>query len=399
MLNKNLITYIPLLLLAAISDSVYAAPHQHNLCATEDISTAIKSTIASIQKDYDLPSFSLALGLNNDLLFADAIGYANIQKKIPATPTTRYSVGSVAKPMTGIALATLLDDDVMQLDAPIASYLPNYPEHAHAVTFKQLASHTSGIGRPWDIRQTLEFDKPRDFSTPMDVLPFFKDEPLWFSPGSDFQYTSMGYVLLSAAMEAAAKQPYMEIMQASWTQLGMHNTALDDSIHSNEKEATYYTKKDDKGHFVPAITPRDRSFLFGGGGFISTPSDLIKLTRALSTDTLLSKNAVKQVTTPVTLNNGEVNKQFYGLGWRIQTSKTFSINGKPVNIVHHGGVMGGASTAFVLLMPDYDASVAYATNHVPENHGKMRSEVGKLLARIVEKQHKSCTDITANAKL
>ena len=128
---------------------------------------------------------------------------------------------------------------------------------------KQLASHTSGIGRPWDRRNKREFDEVTDHKSPSEALDIFANDLLKFEPGTDFKYTSSGYILLSAVIESAAQT-------------------------------------------------------------------------------------------------------------------------KQLNIVHHGGVTSGASTAFILLIPEYKAAIAYATNTQPKEHWKMRELVGEILLQYIK---------------
>jgi CubicO group peptidase (beta-lactamase class C family) len=342
-----------------------------------------QQTIAKMEgyKDiYQLPSLSLSIAIKGEVVFKHAVGFADISSKHIATTETQYSVGSIAKPITSIALAKLLDVKKIALDDDIHQYLPEYPTLAHKLTIRQLASHTGGIGRPWDARNKREYAEVRDHKSPFEALDLFKHNVLEFKPGEGFAYTSSGYILLSAVIEKAAEKNYIDYMQQSvWSPLNMVHTEHDTSF-AGENEATYYESVNDKGHHIPSTTVRDRSYLFGGGGFISTPTDLVNMAQAFYRPGFLSSRAKDALFTPVKLVNGDDNEQRYGLGWRMIDIPTIKINGQVPKLVHHGGVTDKAATAFLLLMPEYEAAIAYTINMNSREAASMRAEVAQLLA-------------------
>jgi CubicO group peptidase (beta-lactamase class C family) len=361
--------------------SIWAAndlPHDY-----QALNQSTLNKMRQYKRDYNLPSLSLSIAIKGDLVFEQAVGYADISEKRKATPRTQYSVGSIAKSMTGIALGKLIDAGNIDLNQDIHQYLPDYPALDHRLTIKQLASHTAGIGRPWKARNKREFVEVRDHKSPFESLELFQHDALLFQPGENFTYTSSGYILLSAAIERAANQNYVSYMQqAVWSALDMNNTEHDTSF-AGKNEATYYASVNDQGEHIPSATPRDRSYLFGGGGFISTPTDLVKMAQAFYRTDFLSDATKKHILTPVKLSNGAVNEQSYGLGWRMIDIPTLNINGKVPMLAHHGGVTDKAATAFVLLMPEYEAAIAYAINLNAREASAMRADVAEILAEYI----------------
>ena len=91
------------------------------------------------------PSISVAVGVGGKLVWADARGYANIESRIPATPDTVYAVGSVSKPLTAVLTALLWQDDQLDLDVDVRTYVPNFPAKGDPITLRQLLSHQAGI--------------------------------------------------------------------------------------------------------------------------------------------------------------------------------------------------------------------------------------------------------------
>ena len=80
------------------------------------------------KETYKLPSLSLSVEIDGELVFADAIGFADVDNKKMASVATQYSVGSIAKPMTGIALGKLIDSGNVDLNKSVAEYLTDYPQ-------------------------------------------------------------------------------------------------------------------------------------------------------------------------------------------------------------------------------------------------------------------------------
>ena len=173
---------------------------------------------------------------------------------------------------------------------------------------------------------------------------------------------------------------YVDFLRDSlWAEFKMGSTELDVSDAGKPHEATYYAAREDDGSYRPSTTERDRSFLFGGGGFISTPSDLIKMGQATYDSRYLSSEMRSSLRTPVKLGNGEVNEQKYSLGWRTGEIHLNGSEEQTWTALHHGGVTEDASTAYLLVIPDCEASIAFATNYVPPRFWEIRGELARFL--------------------
>jgi len=194
-----------------------------------------------IKAEYALPSLSVAIGMGNEIIFAEAIGYADIASQKKADTKTQYSVGSVAKPMTGLAIAKLVDADKIRLDAFVSEYI-NEPGYTNSFTVKELASHLAGVPHDTPERDNAEFVEIKDHKSPFDAFPVFSSHPLLFEPGSDFQYSSNGYILLSAVIEQAAQMNYVDFLSESlWKEFQMRSTELDVSTAEKPKEEQTWT--------------------------------------------------------------------------------------------------------------------------------------------------------------
>lgn len=348
----------------------------------EQTNADTRGTLEQWRKDYRLPSLSMAVSVDGQVVFAEAVGYADVEKNLEATIETQYSIGSMAKPLTAVGLMELVSQGKLDLDGKVNVYLAFEPSKSSAITLRQLASHTAGIGRPWSKRNELEFTHPKDHASPMEVLPLFSSDPLEFKPGEDFQYTSMGYVLLSAVMEKAAGKSFTQYMHENiWRPLGMDGTAIDNSKVKGPREARYYKEVAEDGSYVAGEQKRDRSYLFGGGGFVSTPTDLVKMASLWSGQGMLDKELLDEMITPINLKSGEANEQNYALGWRVASME---INGEEVKAIHHGGVTWQAATGFMFIIPKYQAAIAYVTNMSPDKFGEVRGKSAEILKGYIE---------------
>jgi len=335
--------------------------------------------MVALKNEFTLPSLSVAISLNNKVVFAQAIGLSDVNSTRMATTKTQYSVGSLAKPMTGLALAKLVDIKKIDLSRPVSKYVDNL-KYAEAFSVEELAAHIAGIPHNTPERDIAEFKEVKDHASPRDAFYVFDKHPLLTNPGSEYHYSSNGYILLSAVIENAAQQHYVDFLsEALWQPFGMNSTEHDTSFAGKENEATYYQNYSDNQHFTESIKKRDRSFLFGGGGFISTPTDLVNMARATFDDSYLSKETQSRLSTPVALRNGEINEDNYSLGWRVGQLKLGESDETLITALHHGGVTDKASTAYLLVIPQCKAAIAFATNYVPDQFWKMRGRMAKIL--------------------
>jgi len=332
-----------------------------------------------LKQQYKLPSLSLAINIDNKSVFAGAIGYADLDERKKATVDTQYSVGSLAKPMTGIALAKLVDLKKINLDSLVSLYI-KLPDYTYSFTVRELASHIAGIPHDTPERNEAEFVNVKDHKSPLDAFYVFSSHPLLSNPGTEYKYSSNGYILLSGIIEKAAAMNYVDFLQSSlWSKFGMETTELDTSFAGVKHEATYYSDYNTDGKYVLSTKTRDRSFLFGGGGFISTPTDLTNMAQATYSDNYLSREAKQEIYTPTKLRNGEVNSDKYSLGWRVGTIKFSDDDKQTWTVLHHGGVTDKASTAYLFVIPECKASIAFATNYIPNKFWRMRPKMAEIL--------------------
>ena len=185
----------------------------------------------------NLPGLSLAVGIAGEIVWAEGFGWADIDERRPVTPKTLFRIGSVAKPMTATAAGLLHERGLLDLDTPVRDYVPSFPEKEWSVTTRQLMGHIAGVRDPPFDEELLYM---RDHcESPLDGLELFADDPLLFAPGTRHRYSTYGWTLVGAVVEAAAGEPFLGFMQREvFDPSAMRDTALDDVLRPAARAST-----------------------------------------------------------------------------------------------------------------------------------------------------------------
>ena len=322
----------------------------------------------------NVPSVSIAIGVDNKIVWSEAIGYAELHNKINATPKTTYRIGSTSKAVNSVAVMKLVQQNKLNLDHSVADILPDYPSKKWEFTTRQLLSHTAGfpnyedLGISGGFYTLLNF---KQFNTVEEGLELFKDVPLLFKPGEQFQYSSFDVVLASRVIEKISDNDFLNYLEKDIFQvLNIENTYGDHSNTKSKNEAEFYQTSSNnsfrKWHtFGFPHSDQNLSYKWAGGGLLSTPSDLVKMGNALLNDTTFITTKVRNVFfEPQRLSNGEINEQKYALGWRSYydyATEHLLGEDKPVWMVHHGGVSKG-SMNLLCLFPNENVVIDVAIN-------------------------------------
>ena len=351
------------------------------------IPTELANVIASANirldeaiRTHNFPALSIAIGKDGDLVWARAMGLSDLDNETPVTLETKFRIGSVSKAITATVAAKLAEENILKLDAPIQDTVPYYPQKQYDITARQLLTHTAGI-RHYESCLCFPFDEysnQKHHDSVESAVGRFAKSALLFEPGTNFSYSSYGFTLASAAMEGASGLSFDEIIKIKLTlPLGMKNT-----MREGLAEGNFAVPYDVRGDTYKRAYPVDNSNKTAGGGFLSTPSDLVFMTQAiLSGDYVATATRDSLFFTPQKLDNGEVNEQNYALGWRSHLSTGTFDEDRKVMISHHGGVaMGGI--AFLIMYPEQNISIAIVANRQMEGVGelvKLAQAIGKSM--------------------
>lgn len=298
-----------------------------------------------------VPALSGAIAIDGEIAWTDGFGYANLQHRVPADADTRYRIASISKPIAATVALMLAEDGKVDLDAPIRTYLPLFPEKRDTVTTRQLLSHTAGIRH----YRGDEFRSDTRYESRLGPISIFADDSLLFEPGTEFSYSTYGFTLASAVMEAAADSSFLELLEARiTTPLGLATLVPEKTEKVIANEASFYLVETTSGDTTVVNAPYvDNSNKWTGGGLLSAPKDVVRFVLATLDGTLLSEDRRAEMFTP----HAEIEDEsyHYGLGWFVGEDD----QGRR-RIWHTGGAMGGSGV--VLFYPDEELVISTLAN-------------------------------------
>lgn len=257
------------------------------------------------------------------VLLGRGFGLADRTRGTPNTVETRFQVGSMNKMFTAVAVAQLAHEGRLSFDDPIARFLPDFlpPQDGARVRIKHLLSHTSGLGHYWGPRFFRE--RPQTVAATLAIAR--ESATLAFEPGTRWQYSNTGYLLLGAIIEQVSGMSYYEyVHKRIFEPAGMRHT--DFPVADGALAVSYAPRRGGgPGEFEPIDHPR------GGpaGGGASTVGDFLKFAEALRRGRLLPLPWVDVLLAP----KPELSSPHYGFGFAIASVD-------PLIVGHNGGVPG-----------------------------------------------------------
>ncbi len=292
-----------------------------------------------------IPGIAIAICKKDGAAFLQGYGYADLDKKIPIDPTrTQLRAASVSKPIAAAALAKLVAEGKIDLEASYYDYVPYYPNKEYDFTIRQLASHTAGIrgyrGKEYALNSPMNI---------RDSLVVFQEDPLVFPPGTDYLYNSFDWVMLSLAMEEVSGVPFETyVKEAVLKPFKMHRTIPEVPDRRGIDQAVTYTRW---GSGFKEATPVDNRYKLAGGGYLTTVEDLIKFGKVF-----LKKMHYPQVMEQFLMAQKVNGKNtFYGLGWQVSKDN----KGRPF-YGHIGNQVGGYS--YFKIFPESGLIIAALVN-------------------------------------
>jgi CubicO group peptidase (beta-lactamase class C family) len=294
--------------------------------------------------------------------------------------------------LTSAAAGLLLEKGRLKLDDEIQTYVPAFPRKQWPVTLRELMAHTAGVipgGGDGGPLFTEHCERPAE------ALQYFAEHPLLFQPGTQYRYSSYGWILVSTAVEAAAEQPFLVFMREQiFHPLGMRDTVADpgpnpaarkgedfplvimireliydpeaardttaDSTKhpAQDRVTPYFTRfRSDPNYGMHLMRPLDYSCYAGASVFVSTPSDLVRFGMAINSGKFLKPATVELLQTPQRLASGD--ETDYGLGWHL---KTVTLAGKQTRVIGHDGDSLGGMVASLMMFPEFGIVVAVTSN-------------------------------------
>jgi serine beta-lactamase-like protein LACTB, mitochondrial len=310
----------------------------------------------------NLPGMSVAVGIDGNIVWAEGFGFANIENKVPVTPEHRFRIGTASIALTSAGLAVLLDEGRLNLDDEIQTYVPEFGERQWPVTIRQVMGHLGGVMGE-DPDNGVLTSSPCQRTT--DALNLFVKQPI-SQPGNQYRFSTFGWILLSAVVERVAHHPFTAFMEENvYRPLGMLDTVKGSAKDPIPNEATLYFPRmlSRPGFGVEPFHKFDYSCYGGAGGYLSTPSDLVRFGMAMNSGKLLRPDTVQLLQTPQRAASGQ--ETGYGLGWEL---KTITVDGHPVRAAGHDGMIFSRTAVSLLTLPERGIAVA-VTSSIPSLDG------------------------------
>ena len=265
------------------------------------------------------PSLSVAIVRDGKVIYQNAFGFEDMKARRKATPETSYNVASVTKAFTATLAVLLHERGVIDLDQPVAKYLPQdvsistKPILGATITLRQLASHTSGLprGTPGPV-QSVE---GRYQLEPKRLYDQLAKVTLEFDPGTAELYSNLGFGLLGHALERAANKPFDQLLQELVCDpLHLERTAI--QVNDKLQLATGYSSSTPRREEKHSYRERFAS----SGGLVASAPDLAQFLAAQMKPGLLTSEMLTQLHTPSKLSNGSL--AHTALGWSVGSNST-----------------------------------------------------------------------------
>ena len=315
--------------------------------------------IAYEMKKSSTPGLSIALVDDQRIVWAQGFGFANLERKVPASAQTLYRVGSISKLFTDTAAMQLAEQGKFDIDRPLQAYLPNFAIRQREstpseITPRQLMTHHSGL--PRDRLKGFMSSEPAPFTSVIDEI---RDESADAPPGKLFAYSNLGVTLLGGAIQNVSRTAFSEhLKQSLLMPLGMSNSSFEAGVSSSSLMATAY-----RGH-QGGIEPQLRDL--PAGGLNSSVEDLSRfismvLAGGLSGERrILKPQTVAEMLRP---QNSDVPLDLnfqVGLGWMLSTLGRSTIQGGGV-VAHHAGATDMFRSQ-IYILPEHKLGVVVLAN-------------------------------------
>jgi CubicO group peptidase (beta-lactamase class C family) len=319
-----------------------------------------KKIDALLGKFEESPGVAVGVVRDGRSVLIKTSGYADVAKGIRITPGTAFDLASVSKQFTATAIMQLAEQSRLRYDDPITQYLPELPESASRITLRDLLNHTSGLPHyevlclkegkiKWDPRSGST--KPDDYEpTAAEVVKLIgRHFETGFTPGSQFEYSNTGYVLLGQILERVSGMRLAQYLEANvFEPAGMvHAVLRDERLQPVANRALSYATA--KAKTDMDYTPLN--LIYGDGNINATIDDMIHYAIALQGGKLLTSESSQLAFTAPTLSRGSSR---YGFGWWIG-----EVRREP--FYHHEGAWVGFRSAIADL-PKHRLTVIVLAN-------------------------------------
>lgn len=263
-----------------------------------------------------------------EILYQNEFGYASLEEKIRNSANTKFLIGSTTKSFTAIAVLQCVERNLLNLHAPISTYIPELNEQLGQLTLHQLMKNSSGL--PVHLNRITELEY-RDISSE-ELIELYRNIDLSFPPGTQYDYSNLNYQLCALVLERVSGLGYIDYMnQFIFKPLGMDHSGIQRTNDQIDHRATGYVIEG--GTLLPA-TKNHLAYAMGGGDMYATALDLLKWDQGLYAEKILGQKSIDL------LFDGQPS-EFGGYGYGFKIKEYTRGANKIGKLVRHGGSMYG----------------------------------------------------------
>ncbi len=385
----------------------FSAAREKKTAVAEAFDAAMEGFMAARK----IPGGALAVVKDRRLVYARGYGWADRDKKLPATPGSLFRIASISKPITAVAVLKLVEEAKLDLDARVFGIVrlppvlePGRPPDARLsrITIRQLLQHTAGWDRDlsYDPMFRPKYIAAKAGTTPpasaQAVIRYMLGQPLDFDPGSRYAYSNFGYCVLGRVIEQISGQPYEQfVRERILAPIGAVGARIGASLDGRQApgEVRYYATNGSLADCVFPNGPEKVPWPYGGfhleamdahGGWITSAVDLARFAAAL--DNPKRSPLLKAATSRVMYapppppgsrdEKGALKNPWYGCGWSVMP-----VGKDRANYWHNGGLPG---TSSLLVRREDGLSWAALFNQRSEDKNLPDSDIDPALHRAAD---------------
>ncbi len=328
---------------------------------------SLQTKLDQIRKEYNLPGISAAIVYDDGQQVTAFSGFADRESITPLASRPRMLGASTGKSFVGALAATLVLEQKLLLDEPIAKWLGDdawfnrLPNH-ESITLRHLLNHSAGLADHvfLDSFQEKVRNSPDWNPKPEQLIAFILDTPALFEPGKGWSYSDTGYLLIGLIIERATKQTYYDLIDGYLLQpVGLENTSPSDR-KKLENLATGYIDPENPFKFPVSSLDGEGALVWNpsiewtGGGLVTTALDL-----AIWSSEIFSINGSRSDLRTLLLDSVAIDSQQPELRYGAGVVK-YPDSGNGGSIGHYGWIPGYVSS--FRYYPEQAVSIAFQIN-------------------------------------
>ena len=333
----------------------------------------------------DAPGAAVLVRWQGETLVRKGYGMAQMDLGVPVAPEQVFEIGSVTKQFTAALVLRLAEQGKLALSDPITKFFPEMSFGGATITLEQLLQHTSGVPNYTDMPEWIP--RWREDMSRETLFALFEDKPLDFPPGTLWNYSNSGFILLGGVIEKVTGKSYEEVVESElFAPLGMKSSRYGHQEEIVRGRVAGYVKGPEGWANAPYLSLTQP---FSAGSLMSTVDDLARWSDALERGKVISPASRDRMFTSGVLRGGDQDgiATRYGLG-----NAMTEVAGRPTH-EHGGGIHG--FTCDLLRVPGDDLLVVILSNNPMQDVHELAHRVAESILGVPHKATPAALGLSA----